>query len=114
MIFIFILSAIGMTICGFIYSGMYFSSQSDTFSDGTTKYEFFNQILDTNCYQNYPVINKVFENLMRVQDSGENMIRKTAIALIVWNIIFVLAVIGTVLWFKSSSSEGLWEQFNLD
>ena len=76
MIFVFFSSAVGMTICGFLFGGMYFSGQSNTFSDGTTKYEVINQIIDTDCYQNYPGINKVFENLISVQDSGENMIRK--------------------------------------
>lgn len=114
MIFVILLSAIGMAICGFLFGGMYFSWQSDTFSNGATKYEAINQIIDANCYQNYPGINKVFESLINVQDSEENMIAKMATALIVWNVIFVLAVIGTIVWLKSSSSENLLDQLDLN
>lgn len=94
-----ILGLIGTVICSFTFGGLYFSGITDKFSNGANKQEAFNQILNANCYENYPGIITAFENLLNAEDNGEGEVAKMALGLIIWNVLFVLILIAGAIFF---------------
>ena len=83
-------------ILSFLFGGMYFSGITDKFSNGANKEEAFSQIINENCYQNYPGINTAFENLLNAEDSGQGIVARMALGLIIWNVLFILLIVATI------------------
>ena len=81
-----------------MFGGMYFSGITDKFSNGANKEEAFSQIINANCYQNYPGINTAFKNLLNAEDSGQGIVAQMALGLIIWNIVFILLLGATIFW----------------
>ena len=88
-----------------MFGGMYFSGITDKFSNGANKEEAFSQIINANCYQNYPGINTAFKNLLNGEDSGQGIVAPMALGLIIWNVLFILLIAAAILWiFRNSES----------